>query len=341
MTFKARPRTTAPATLGSPVDADTQRKLLAVAEAAERGTGVGGADRKPLPANQPMSAPAISALKFPGDLAFLQIGGTYHVPIQLLRENRFNSRQVFSASDHEEMCASLLADGQLEDCIGYVESSTVVLHSGHRRLRGAKQVGLETLRVRIESAPENGIAAYLQSNKYNVGHKPQSDLDKALSYLNLINTKQVAGSKELAQVLQQDEAGVSRLLGIARLPEQIISLVSDAPSMLTSTVLYEIHLLNKDVGLEKTLIALANCRNTPLSQRELQRIRKQLIEPPKPKPRSVRHAIAFGGGTGESKQFEEEGRFELILTGLSKDELKDVAAHVRKFTTAVTEPGGE
>ncbi|MCA2999496.1 MAG: ParB N-terminal domain-containing protein [Rhodocyclaceae bacterium] len=336
--FKKRAPVTPPAApkLGRPIDSTTTAALASVANEIE------GAKVSTLKLDVPPPAnvdPRVLASSSPTSAGWgsSAIGSTVNVPLAAIRPNRFNSRQVFSQADHQSMLKAMSDGIQLEDCIGYVDGGAVTLYSGHRRLRAATDLGWQTLRVRLESAPKDSVDAFKRCDQYNASHKPQSDLDKALVYQKLIEANEVSNAQALADQLGIDKGAMSKLLALAKLPEQVTSLVADVPSMLTTSVLYGIHLFYADHGAAETTKLLANCVDSPLSVREIESKRKQLKAPPVAKPRSARQTFKYGGATGELKRFDSDGRLDFNIKGLSPDALIELEAKVAKLLNAEPE----
>jgi len=269
-----------------------------------------------------------------------EVGASMTVPLANLRENRFNSRQVVSQKDHQEMMKLLEKEGQLEDCAGYREGSTITLYSGHRRLRAARDLGWTELRVKLVEPPADEMDAFVLCDRYNVGHKPQSDLDRALSYRKLLEAKVVSGPQELAKRQGLNETLVSKLLGIAKLPEQIVTAVADTPSMMSLNVLYQVYRFHEDRGLPETMTLLANCADEPLSVREIEGRRKLAMAPVRSKPRSQRQTFAFAGAKGELKRFDLEGRLDLHIKGLSEASLVELEDKIARLVDATPELSG-
>lgn len=338
--FKKRVSVIPPAVqkLGRPIDSSTTAALASVANDIERESAIVSTLKlgTPPPANLDPRVLAEGVSSVPSWLS-APIGSTSNIPLASIRPNRFNSRQVFSQADHQIMLKAMADGVQLEDCIGYLEAGAVILYSGHRRLRAAIDLGWQTLRIRHESPPKDALDAFRRCDQYNASHKPQSDLDKALVYQKLIEANEVPNAQTLADQLGIDKAAMSKLLSLAKLPEHVTSLVADVPSMLTTSILYGIHLFYADHGAAETTKLLANCVDSPLSVREIESKRKQLTAPTIAKPRSARQVFTYAGAKGELKRFDGDGRLDFQIKGLSTDALVELESKVAKLLNAAPE----
>lgn len=306
------------AKLSSKVDYQTQAKLDAIADST----------------NPKLTSP-VSALKPSVPISI--DADVINVSLGQLRENAWNSRQIFSQADHEEMVRLLESQGQLDDCAGYRDGTNIVLLSGHRRLRAATALRWQTLRIRLVEAPKDDLEAFVRSDQYNVGHKAQSILDRALAFAKLIDSRAAMGPQDIAARCKLEESYVVKVLALAKLPEQVMSMLSEVPQMMVYSVLYEIYLFHKDLGLAETMKLLATIAEVPLSLRDVAGRRKLLKEGRKPKPRSARSIFTYAGAKGELKRFDSEGRLELSVKGLSQDSLAELEIKLANLVHASPE----
>ena len=249
-----------------------------------------------------------------------KVGMLYDVPVSRLRSNPFNPRAVYIAAAVDDMALSLSEGGQRISATGYIgDDGDVVLIEGETRLRGARAAGLLTLRVEIKARPASDRELYEEARAANVERREQTPLDDALRWRELIAKKVYPTQAALAKALKLGEDHVSRTLSLANLPTRLIHAAAEAPELLSHKMLNAIREFWEAQGDESTMELIREAAKTGMGYRDVVGRRKAAAAGPVKRCRATRESIAFQGAKGELKMFEEGGRVEFSLKGLSAD----------------------
>lgn len=273
----------------------------------------------------PASTPAIAELgssqdRLPRRDTSYQVGMLYDIPVGKLRSNPFNPRAVYTAAALDDMAISLSEGGQRISATGYLgDDGDVVLIEGETRLRGARAAGLPTLRVEIKAKPESDRELYEEARAANVERREQTPLDDAIRWRELLAKKIYPTQVALAKALKLGEDHVSRTLSLANLPTRVIHAAAEAPELLSHKMLNAIREFWETQGDENTLELIREAAKTGMGYRDVVARRKTAVAGPIKRPRASREPIQFQGAKGELKMFDEGGRVELSLKGLSPD----------------------
>ena len=147
------------------------------------------------------------------------------VPLGALREDTANERKVFRAM--EGLVESIKGNGIVEPPTVSPESGKdgFIIISGHRRFRAAKQAGLKAIEV-IVRGPTNAIHRRRSSVIANLQREAIGPVEMARSLQELLAKDSECSSQEhLAAVIGMEPTWVSAVLGILRLPEDLLNKV--------------------------------------------------------------------------------------------------------------------
>ena len=249
-----------------------------------------------------------------------QVGTVYAIPVGKLRSNPLNPRAVYTAAALDDMAQSLSEGGQRISATGYLgDDGDVVLIEGETRLRGARSAGLPTLRVEIKPRPASDRELYEEARAANVERREQTPLDDAIRWKELLAKKVYPTQAALAKALKLGEDHVSRTLSLASLPTRVIHAVAEAPELLSHKMLNAIREFWEAQGDESALELIREAAKNGMGYRDVVARRKAAAAGPVRRPRASREPIVFHGANGELKIFEEGGRVEFSLKGLSPD----------------------
>ena len=253
-------------------------------------------------------------------VSYYLVGTTYDVPVGLVKSNPFNPRAVYTSTAVDSMASSLKAKGQRISATGYVDiHGGVTLIEGETRLRGARSAGLSTLRIEIRPQPTSDRSLYEEARAANVERRDQTPLDDAIKWKELLAKKIYPTQVALAKALDLSEDHVSRTLSLASLSSRVIHAVAENPELLNSKMLNAIREYWEVLGDENTLELILEVAKNGLGYRDVTSRRKAAEKGPVKRPRSTREALSFLGAKGELKTFEEDGRLELSLKGLTSE----------------------
>lgn len=258
-----------------------------------------------------------------------EVGKVYDIPVGHIKSNPFNPRAVYTASAVDAMAVSLSTSGQRISATAYVDDGSVVLIEGETRLRGARAAGIPTLRVEVRPRPTSDRELYEEARAANVERRDQTPLDDALKWREILGKGLYPSQAALARALGLGEDHVSRTLSLASLSSRVIHAVAENPELLTLKMLNALREFWEVQGDEATLELILEVAKSGLGYRDVAARRKSAINGPVRRPRSTREPLTFKGAKGEIKSFEEDGRVELSLKGLSPEAAREVASRLR------------
>ncbi len=293
----------------------------------------------PVPSALP-AAPAViplraASLEAAATVAEFEVGRVFDVPLKRIRSNPMNPRAIYTASAVDEMATSLASHGQRVSCTAYVDDDgDLVLIEGETRRRGATAAGLATLRLEVRPRPESDRALYEEARAANVERRDQTPLDDAFKWKELLAKKVYPTQAALGKALGLREEHVSRVLSLADLPRRITDAMSDEPELLTLKMLNALREYWAVKGDDATLELILEVARNGLGAREVTARRKAAERGPTKRPRSVCEAVQFRGAKGELKSFEEDGRIELTLKGLTLETAEELSAKLRTLLSA-------
>lgn len=254
-------------------------------------------------------------------LAATAAGGVIDAPLARVRSNPLNPRAVYTNTAVDEMATSLSKHGQRVAALGYLDDEDqVVLIEGETRLRGARAAGLETLRIELRPRPQSERELYEMARAANVERRDQTPLDDAIRWKELLAKKVYHTQAALAKALGLGEDQVSRTLSLGALPQKAIIAAAEFPELLNLKMLNALREYHEQQGEEETVELIHEAAKSGLGYRDVVARRKSAAKGPVRRPRSIREPLAYSAAKGEIKTFEEDGRLELVLKGLSGDE---------------------
>lgn len=144
------------------------------------------------------------------------------VPISAIRPNTYQPRRNFAEAGIRELAASIREVGILQPLVIRSTESGFELIAGERRLRAAKEAGLDRVPVLIrQAAEEESMELALVENLQREDLNP---LETASAYQALMDGFGLT-KDQLAVRLGKSRAAVTNTLGLLRLPEPIRELV--------------------------------------------------------------------------------------------------------------------
>ncbi|MGI0079785.1 MAG: ParB/RepB/Spo0J family partition protein [Nitrososphaerales archaeon] len=138
------------------------------------------------------------------------------LPLDSVEENPFNSRNVYSASSIERMMDSLGKNGQLLPVSvrpSAKHEGKFELVSGHRRMKAAKRLGWNTIRVEVVKATDEQMI--IQSLVENLEREDIRDYDKALAFERMNNEFGMT-YVQIGRVIGISKQHVSNYIGMLR-----------------------------------------------------------------------------------------------------------------------------
>lgn len=162
----------------------------------------------------------LSALISAGD----SVGGLRfdEVPISAIRPNTNQPRRNFSEASIKELADSIREVGILQPLVIRSTETGFELIAGERRLRAAREVGLDRVPVLIRQAAESESMELALVE--NLQREDLNPLETAAAYQALIDTFGIT-KDQLAHRLGKSRAAIANTLRLTRLPEPIKEMV--------------------------------------------------------------------------------------------------------------------
>lgn len=140
------------------------------------------------------------------------------LPVSAIRPNARQPRQTFPRSGIEELAASIREVGVLQPLVVRSTTGGFELIAGERRLRAAKEAGLERVPVLIRQAGDNESMELALVE--NLQRENLSPLETAAAYQALMEGFGLS-KDQLARRLGKSRAAVTNTLRLAQLPEPV------------------------------------------------------------------------------------------------------------------------
>jgi ParB family chromosome partitioning protein len=162
----------------------------------------------------------LSALISAGD----SVGGLRfeEVPVSAIRPNTNQPRRQFLETSIQELAASIREVGILQPLVIRSTESGFELIAGERRLRAAKEAGLDRVPVLIRQAGEG--ESMEMALVENLQREDLNPLETAAAYQALMDSFGLT-KEQLASRVGKSRAAVTNTLRLMRLPESIRALV--------------------------------------------------------------------------------------------------------------------
>jgi ParB family chromosome partitioning protein len=144
------------------------------------------------------------------------------VPVSAIRPNTHQPRRQFLETSIQELAASIREVGILQPLVIRSTESGFELIAGERRLRAAKEAGLDRVPVLIRQAGEG--ESMEMALVENLQREDLNPLETASAYQALVDSFGLT-KEQLASRLGKSRAAVTNTLRLMRLPESIRALV--------------------------------------------------------------------------------------------------------------------
>jgi ParB family chromosome partitioning protein len=226
------------------------------------------------------------------------------VPLDLIDQNPFNARQIYKPSRVNELASSIGLHGQEQPGIATRRNGRVVLAAGHYRLRALKLLSAKTMILVIhEGLTDKELYAF--SYRENAEREPQSTLDNALSWKQMLDDGLFSNETEIAEATKQSLPNVNKTLAALRLTPEALDVVKECPENFGLSTLYELSLFEKLGGTPRTIEFARKVAAGEAGRKEIGEARA-LLENPK-----------------ERKKKENSRQYKIQLEGRASGSLKD------------------
>ncbi len=218
------------------------------------------------------------------------------LPISAIRPNSRQPRRNFPEAGIRELAASIKEVGILQPLVVRATPSGFELIAGERRLRAAKEAGLDRVPVLIRQAGENESMELALVE--NLQREDLNPLETAAAYQALMDGFGLT-KEQLALRLGKSRAAVTNTLRLAQLPEQV-------QTMLQNGQLTEGH-ARALLGLKSTdqMVELAHrVQRERLTVRKTEELVRDIVEGRAEQPASPREK----SNQAQPTEFEEASR---------------------------------
>ena len=147
------------------------------------------------------------------------------LPISAIRPNTRQPRRSFPEAGIKELAASIREVGILQPLVVRTAESGFELIAGERRLRAAREAGLDRVPVLIRQAGDNESMELALVE--NLQREDLNPLETAAAYQALMEGFGLT-KEQLAHRLGKSRAAVTNTLRLAQLPDRIRALLADA-----------------------------------------------------------------------------------------------------------------
>lgn len=145
------------------------------------------------------------------------------IPINELRPNPYQPRQVFDEEALNELAASIKEYGVIQPIIVKKSIKGYEIIAGERRVRASKKAGLTMIPALIRQLTDDQMAevALLE----NLQRENLNILEEAKAYKLLIDKLSLT-QDELARKVSKSRSHITNILGLLRLPNEVQDLIS-------------------------------------------------------------------------------------------------------------------
>ncbi len=150
--------------------------------------------------------------------------GTTEIPVANIQPNPWQPRKTFDKEKLKELCDSIKKHGIIQPLIVRKKGTGYELVAGERRLRAAKQAGLEKVPVLVRDYDEKQMREL--SLVENIQRHDLNPLEEAKAIKELMNQCSYTQA-QAAERLGRSRAAVANLLRMLNLPEELQAMVAD------------------------------------------------------------------------------------------------------------------
>jgi ParB family chromosome partitioning protein len=187
----------------------------------ERDAASPSIEPQPIPAETTVSATALSS---DGQ----QIS---ELPLQQIIDSPDQPRKRYDETALKLLGDMLLDRGQDEAIIvRRLPDGRFELIAGHRRVRAARLIGWGTIKARV--VDYDNRSAKIATLVSNEGREDQSDYERGVSYMIALRDKLANTQAEIARMFGCSQPRVQQCLSLARLPQEITSLLDEYPGLI-------------------------------------------------------------------------------------------------------------
>lgn len=275
------------------------------------------------------------------------IGQTYAVPLYKLQKSENNARVFYSGEELDEMSKSLSEKGQRIPAIGYHRDGRVIVIDGQKRFQAATNAGMSSLQVMLIEPPVSESEEYEESRRINLQRSSQTPLDDAVRWQAMIAKGTYVSQDQLAERMGVSKANISKTLGINRIPERLLRMMSDHPQTRAMTIAYEISNIFaaetfKDKGNghppttpdEAEYLAQEVIEETikkEMGRAQVKALIDNKLQGPRTRERAESTVIKYGENKGTLKVFPSRGQLDLSFKDLPLNKVEELKTRIEQM----------
>ena len=150
--------------------------------------------------------------------------GALQVATALIKDNRLQPRQTYDVVKIDELAASIKDKGLLQPIVVRRAGEGYEVIAGERRLKAARQLGLEKVPVIVKEADDQ--EALVLALIENIQREELNPIEEAESFRRLIEEFKHT-QEDVARMVSKDRATVANLVRLLKLPKEIQKAVAD------------------------------------------------------------------------------------------------------------------
>jgi len=147
-----------------------------------------------------------------------------HASVGRIKPNPFQPRENFDKKSLDELVQSIREKGVLQPVIVRQRDGDYELIAGERRLRAAKELGLEEIPVIVKEVSDAG--ALELSLIENIQREELNPIEEAKAFRRLTSDEFGFTQEEVAKAVGKDRATISNAIRLLGLPKRVQELVS-------------------------------------------------------------------------------------------------------------------
>lgn len=275
----------------------------------------------------------------------LKAGQSYSIPVHLIRRSEIGARIYYKADEVDEMIVSLRVQKQITPATGYVSGDRVVIIDGGKRHTACTQGGIDELIVYILPPPADRSAEYVRSYVANHVRSEQTKFDDAQRFQALLESGYIASQDELAAMLQIHKSTVSKILRLAKIPDNYRRYMVDHSEHFPLSVAYALAPIFDERGPDMASLSDTQiqdilddvCRRA-LGVQAVETLVRDLAKPKTTRVRSQQVSLQYGEQKGVLKINREKGDFVIHFKGVTPAQLEAIESRFPEWLKQ-TNPG--
>lgn len=257
------------------------------------------------------------------------------IDISLVDESPFNARKFYDPDKIQKLAGSIKLDGQLIPAMAVVRGDRYMLIGGHYRYKAIRMAGIETIDAMVY--PEGSITdqdIYVYSFKENTDRSPQTPLDNAFAWKELLDDGVYASETELSERIGVSMSNINKTLAILRLPAAVLDVVKENPDDFGLSMLYELEMYSRLASEVDAVKIAEKIQRKEITRQDLSLLRSDLqgdnSKPTRKNKKSLARTLKYGDSEGVIKEWES-GKIQVEVNFDDKEKMARFLKYVERF----------